>query len=213
MNQEPGLAIIVDDNPGVRHSLEALLSSAGLVTRSHERGSELLEFGLPTGPACVLLDLRMPGESGIQIQQSLRALDPYLPVIFLSGDADVRSAVLAMRDGAQDFLEKGNVSPNELIRRVVSAVQDHRMHLEAAQRTELRRTRIRNLSPREREVAILVARGKANKVVARDLGISERTVEIHRGHAMRKLGLRSVTDLARLIDELNHESKEDTGET
>lgn len=202
MSQGGGLAIIVDDEPAVRQSLEALLSTAGIATRSHAGGRSLLEAGLPDEPACVLLDLRLSGEGGIQVQQSLRAIDPGLPIIFLSGQADVSSAVAALKHGAMDFFEKGNFRPEALVSCVVAALEEHRVFLDEKQRQDALRARILALSPREREVALLAARGEANKSIAAELGISDRTVEIHRGHAMRKLRLRSVADLARLVDEL-----------
>ncbi len=203
MKRECGLAIIVDDDPGVRQALETLILSAGIAVRSHDGAESLLEAGLPEGAACVILDLCLNGDSGVELQKSLMTLDPGLPVIFLSGTADVPSVVTALKGGAVDFLEKGSLPPEDLIRRLRSALEAHHTHLKQGARREELRIRIRTLSRREQEIALLVGWGKANKAVAQELGISERTVEIHRSHAMHKLGLRSVTDLARLVGELD----------
>lgn len=203
MSRRQGYVVVVDDDPAVRKSLEALLSGTGLNTLSYPSGAALLDAGLPAAPGCVLLDLQLPGESGIEIQQSLLSTDPTLPIIFLSGHADVQSAVSALKAGAVDFLEKGSFSPHELVDRVQSAVQTHRKSREERRRAEIMRNKIARLSRRELEVAQLVAVGNSNKAAAMELGISERTVEIHRGNVMKKLELRSVTDLARLVDELN----------
>lgn len=203
MTRRGGMVIIVDDDPAVRHSLQTLFSAAGFATRGHEDAKSLFDAGLPAEPVCVLLDLRLTGESGIQIQQSLRTIDPALPIIFLSGEADVPSAVMALKDGALDFFEKGAFRPEELLSRVEAALYRHRQHLASCQFQQNLTSKIKALSFREREVASLVAWGKANKAIAMELGISERTVEIHRSSVMRKLGLRSVTDLARLAKELD----------
>ncbi|MGM0632068.1 MAG: response regulator transcription factor [Pseudomonadota bacterium] len=202
MSLENGVAIIVDDDRAVRQSLEALLSSAGIATRSHADGHTLLEAGLPDGPACVLLDLDLAGESGIQIQQSLRTIDSGLPVIFLTGTAEVSSAVMALKGGAVDFFEKGAFRLDELVSCVLSALKEHRLHLQNRERQQALEEKILELSRREREVALLVARGRANKSIAAELGISDRTVEIHRSNAMRKLQLRTVTGLAHMVDAL-----------
>lgn len=202
MNQESGVAIIVDDDPAVRQSLEALLLSAGIAARSHADGPSLLESGLPRGPTCVLLDLCLPGESGLELQQSLRAIDSCVPIIFLSGAIDVSSAVLALKGGAMDLFEKGSFRPEELVDRVLAALEEHRQGLQDKERREALRERILTLSRREREVACLAAYGKANKAIAAELGISDRTVEIHRSHAMHKLQIGTLAELARLLSEL-----------
>jgi FixJ family two-component response regulator len=196
MSKHRGVAIIVDDDADVRGSLASLLTAANFRTMTHASGAALLKAGLPTQPTCLILDLQLPGEDGIHIQRQLRERDPQLPIIFLSGQADVPSAVAALKDGAVDFLEKGGFEPEALIQWVGDAIEQHRTQLK-------QRARIQGLSHRERQVAYMVAQGKANKVIAAELGISNRTVEIHRGNAMHKLDLRSVTDLARLTSELS----------
>lgn len=194
-----GVAILVHDGFSMAETLKPLLSEAGIATCSHEGGKSLLEAGLPDGPTCVVLDLQLPGQDGLHIQRALRAIDPGLPIIFLSGSADVPSVVTALKNGALDFLEKGRFRPEELVSRVVSALEGHRRYLDRKEHQEALQAKVRELTPRERQVALSAARGKPNKMIASELGISERTVEIHRGNAMHKLGLRSVTDLTRLF--------------
>jgi FixJ family two-component response regulator len=198
MNPNEGTVLIVDDDEAVRDSLQAALRASGFNTAVYANGEALLSDTFPAPPACLLLDLRMPGEDGIEIQHRVNEQTPDLPVIFLSGEGDVSSAVAALKHGALDFLEKGRVEHGELVALIKRALAEHRERVDRRAKTENIETRLTRLTPRERQVAGLVAAGKANKVVAAELGISERTVEIHRSHAMHKLGLRSVAELARL---------------
>ncbi|QKK02657.1 MAG: response regulator transcription factor [Pseudomonadota bacterium] len=190
--------VVVDDDQGVRESLALLLGTAGFRVCCHDSGEKLLAAGPPEGAACILLDLRMPGASGIEVQKRLRAEGWRVPVMFLTGHADVPVAVEALKNGAIDFFEKTDFSADQLIVRINRAVEDHRIEL--AQQAEARdlAARIAELSDRELEVARLAAGGMANKVIGLELGISERTVEVHRGRAMRKLGLRSMAELIRI---------------
>ncbi len=195
--------LIVDDDEAVREALVLLLESAGFVTRAHTSGRELLESQPPQGPTCLLLDLQMPGLNGLEVQESLQASGFDTPVIFLTAHGDIPAAVKALKGGAIDFLQKPGFRRDELIQRVRQAVDRHRDMLEQKAGERRLSEQIGRLSAREIEVARLAAAGKANKVIGAELGISERTVEVHRGRVMKKLGLRSVVDLASLADHLS----------
>lgn len=200
----PGLVLIVDDDDSVRAALGLLMDSAGLHWQGFESGCELLESTAADTPACVILDVRLPGLTGFEVQDLLREQDSLLPIIFLTGQGDIASAVSAVQKGALGFLEKTSFAPTELLRLVRTGIDLHRQRLEAQARNRRIRERIHQLSPREHEVACLAAHGHANKVIAGKLGISERTVEVHRGRAMKKLRLRSVAELARLRELVTH---------
>ena len=194
---EPGSVLVVDDDAGIREALTMLLEGAGLTVRAYAGGREFLAAPQPDGPACLLLDLRMPDTDGLDVQRQLHAAGSDIPIIFLSAHADVPLAVEALQLGAKDFFEKPHFDVRKLQQRIREALTQHREHLDHRKREEDVRQQVARLSPREHEVARLAAAGKANKVIAAELGISERTVEVHRGRAMRKLGLRSIADLAR----------------
>ncbi|MDQ2069031.1 response regulator transcription factor [Natronospira bacteriovora] len=203
MSQSEGTVIIVDDDVDVRESLAAILSTAGIRTRCHASGASLLHHPLPEGPTCLLLDLHLREENGIQIQEALQTSSPQLPIIFLSGQADVASAVTALKRGAFDFLEKGSFTPQQLLALVGDTLNQHRLQLEKREHQAALQSRLAQLTPRERQVASRVADGKANKVVGAELAISERTVEIHRHNLLHKLQLRSAAQLAKLAPEIN----------
>lgn len=199
MSENDGTVLILDDDEAVRDSLEAVFRASGFNTVVYATGHALLSDTLPPPPLCLLLDLRMPGEDGIEVQRRIHEQTPDLPVIFLTGQGDVSSAVAALKHGAVDFLEKGRVNHDDLMALVRWTLAEHHRRLEHKTKKDSIATRLARLTRREKQVASLVADGKANKVVAAELGISERTVEIHRSHAMQKLGLRSVAELARLV--------------
>ena len=193
---------IVDDEEAVRDSIAMLLRSARLTTRCYTDAAEFLERYQPEDPGCLVLDVRMPRMSGMELQQELNRRGWTLPVIFISGHADVPMAVEAMRAGALDFLQKP-FNDDDLIRHVQKALEQ-----DAQQRTAMReRERLRGLfdelTPREREVARRIATGEANKVVALDLGLSERTVELHRINLMEKLCLRNLAQLVQFMQQID----------
>lgn len=196
MNENPTV-LIVDDDPGIRQALELLMASADLATCSFGSGTEFLEAEKPQGPACVLLDLSMPDLDGLEVQRRLQEQAPTLPVIFLTGHGDVPVAVEALKHGAVDFFQKPGFNHQQLLRTIEQALATHRSTLNASAEHRRIRDGIDTLSRRELEVARLAAAGKANKVIGLELGISERTVEVHRGRAMKKLGLRQAADLVR----------------
>ncbi len=193
--------VIVDDNDSVRSSLRRLAESCGYVVHEYASAEGFLADGRPQGDACLLLDMRMPGMSGLELQEQLSLLSVPLPVIFVTGHADVPRTVRAMRGGAVDFLEKPIAEPALLasIERALEKDRNERSaFLEAHRVRELHET----LTPREREVFALVVQGLLNKQVARRLGTAEKTIKVHRGRVMQKMRADSLAHLVRLADAL-----------
>lgn len=189
---------IVDDDTGVRTSIRVLLKSVGLASTPLPSAQKFLESFDPAQPGCLILDIRMPGMSGMELQQELNLRGAIVPVIFITGHGDVPMAVEAMRHGAFDFLQKP-FRDQDLIDRVQRAIaldRDNRSTLQEHSRIQ---ARLESLTPREREVLDLMTQGKPNKVMAADLGLSQRTVEIHRAHVMEKMGASSVAQLVRMV--------------
>ncbi len=196
---------VVDDDPLVRRSLERLLGSVNLPVRSFGTASQFREAPGPTGPSCIVLDVRMPGMSGMELQKQLAAEGVTVPIIFVSGHGDISTVADAMRGGAIDFLEKP-VIPQRLLDRVQQALtQDRENRCSRAERDAVA-ARLAFLTPREREVVDLVVAGLTNKGIAARLGISSQAVDAHRAKAMRKLGADSVAELVRLVVEARRES-------
>jgi FixJ family two-component response regulator len=195
------VVFVVDDDDAVRNSLRLLLKSAGFPTTVLASAQDFLANWKDDQPGCLVLDVRMPGVSGLELQEELNRRGAIIPVIFISGHADVPMAVEAIQHGAFDFLQKpfGDQDLIDRIQRALAADADNRRLLE--QRDELRR-RYATLTPREQEVLVLVTDGRANKVMAGDLGVSQRTIEIHRARVMEKMGARSVAQLVRMTLDL-----------
>jgi FixJ family two-component response regulator len=188
---------VVDDDDAVRDSLGMLLESVGLRCRRFPSAADFLLEYQSEQAGCLLLDIRMPGMSGIELQDRLNALGAILPVIFITGHGDVPLAVKAMRAGAVDFLQKP-YNEQELLDRVHRALQgDGARRQELDERDEIVR-RFNRLTPREREVLDLIVQGKPNKIVASDLGVSQRTVEIHRARVMEKTQATSFAHLMQM---------------
>jgi FixJ family two-component response regulator len=193
---------IVDDDNAVRESLGDLLRSMGYEAMLYGSTSEFLKVELPDAPACLILDVRLPGTSGLELQEYLRRIDIRLPVILMTGFGDIPMSVKGMKAGAVDFLTKP-IRDQDLLDAVTAAIQiDKSRRQEAAQIGQLRE-RYSSLTSRERQVVTLVASGLMNKQVANELSISEVTVKMHRGRAMRKLSAKSVAMLARMVDVLD----------
>lgn len=197
-DRRQGTIVAIDDDRSVLDSLHLLLETAGYRTRRHVDGEELLRHGPPDGPACLLMDLNMPGMNGIEVQRSLEAAGWTIPIVFLTGHGDVPSAVSALKSGAVDYLQKNEIEPAQLLERLELCLARHRQWMAEREAVENEATLLSSLTPREFEVAALASAGLTNKVIGLDLDISERTVEIHRGRAMKKLGLRTAADLARM---------------
>ena len=190
---------VIDDEPLVRSSLKFLFESAGLEVETFPSAMSFLQRPVPEGPLCLVLDLNLPDLDGLEVQRRLAQAGRLIPIVFLSGQADVPSTAKAMRDGAVDFLVKP-VDDSLLLEAVTRALA---RAAEARQRRGERdesAARLARLTTRERQVAEIVARGFLNKQIASELGISEETVKVHRGHAMRKLEVESVASLVRLLD-------------
>ncbi len=198
MKDSPQTVIVVDDDDAVRNSLRLLLKSAGIHAEVAESAREYLgRFDANQG-GCLLLDVRMPGMSGLELQQELNMRGATIPVIFITGNGDIPMAVEAMQHGAFDFLQKP-FRDQDLLDRVQRALARDTENRTRLRHTDRIRERLASLSPREREVLELVTQGKANKLVASDLGVSQRTVEIHRAHVMQKMEASSLAELVRMM--------------
>ncbi|MBP6780140.1 MAG: response regulator transcription factor [Ottowia sp.] len=191
---------LVDDDAAFRRSLVFLLESMGWPVQAHASAADYLDAGLPAleQTGCLLLDVRMPGMSGLELQQALIARGCHLPIVFITGHGDVELAVQAMKHGAFDFLEKP-FRDQRLLDVVSAALRQREADLVSSERAQQAGDRLARLSPREAEVARLVAQGLPNKLVARELDISEKTVHIHRQHVMEKAEVGSAAELARLM--------------
>jgi FixJ family two-component response regulator len=188
---------VVDDDEGMRRALSTLLSTIGHRVLSFGKPSEFLAKHDPTQHGCVILDIRMPEISGLEVQQQLNKQGSMLPVIFITGHGDVPMAVQAMKEGAFDFVQKP-FRDQDLIDRINHALQqDAENRKQILQRAEMKQ-RFDSLTQREHQVLEMVVDGRANKVIAIDLALSERTVEIHRANVMEKMGARSVAHLVKM---------------
>ena len=195
------LVSIVDDDESVRESLAGLLQSVGLGSRTYESVRQFLDARMHDRPGCIVLDVRLPGISGLDFQDDLAGFGIRLPVVLMTGHGDVPMSVRAMKAGAVDFLPKP-FRDQDMIDAVSAAIErDRRRRAVEAELVRLRE-HFDTLSPREQQVMMLVTAGKMNKQVAGDLALSEITVKIHRGSAMRKMGARTFADLVRMADAL-----------
>jgi FixJ family two-component response regulator len=192
---------IVDDDAAVRDALKLLLRSVGQAVETFGSAQEFLDAYSEDRPGCLVLDIRMPGMSGLELQQKLNEKHSILPIIFITGHGDVPMAVEAMQAGAVDFIQKP-FRDQDLIDRINQALEkDSANRAALGERNDIRR-RLETLTPREREVLDLVVHGKANKVIAGDLKLSQRTVEIHRARVMEKMQASSLAHLVRMVLEV-----------
>jgi FixJ family two-component response regulator len=198
MNKAPQPVVhILDDDDEVRDVLTAVVQAAGHVVVSYSRPSQFLDKLDHTTPGTLILDVRLPEMSGLELQRHLNRIGSILPVILITNHADIPMVVEAMREGAFDFLEKP-VRHQDLIDRINAAIQKDATNRESIRRHADIRARFLTLSAREKEVLQLVVDGRANKVIALDLGLSERTVEVHRGNIMDKMSAQSLAHLVRM---------------
>jgi two-component system, LuxR family, response regulator FixJ len=195
---------VVDDDPAMRESLSWLLQSAGLTVETYESAEHFLSGCDPTRAGCLLLDLKLPGRSGLELQHELAARGVSLPIIFLTGYAEVPTAVRALKTGAFDFLEKpfSDETLLDCVRRALNVDKINRQKQEQISAVTLKMAR---LSPREREVMELMISGKPTKVIASELVLSPKTVEVHRGRVMRKMEVRTLPHLVRQVMETRRE--------
>jgi two-component system response regulator FixJ len=196
MPPEPTV-FVVDDDRAMRDSLRWLLESVGLTVRTYSTAAAFLREYEPAQPGCLVLDVRMPGMSGLDLQAELVRRGAGLPTIVVTGHAEVPMAVRAVKAGAVDFIEKP-FSDQLLLDRVRQALEIDRLEREVRHRREEARRRLESLTAREREVLGLVAAGKANKEIAASLGLSPKTVEVHRAHVMSKMAVDSLAELIRV---------------
>lgn len=201
LTSRPPLVVVVDDDAAVRESLDSLFRSIGLQTRLFGSPSELLQSTIPNVPGCIILDVRLPGISGLDAQGQLSKQGIALPIVFMTGHGDIPMTVRAMKAGAVDFLPKP-FREQDMLDAVTAAIErDRQRRSEAAARGDLI-AEYETLTPREREVMTHVVAGLMNKQVAGRIGLSEITVKIHRGNVMRKMGVRSLADLVRKAEAL-----------
>lgn len=202
---EMAIVHIVDDDESLRRAIGSLCRSIGLHTRDYDSAQAFLDARREDMPGCLVLDVRLPGLSGLDFQSQLADLDIRLPVIMVTGHGDIPMSVRAMKAGAVDFLPKP-FRDQDLLDAVTTAIErDRRRRVTEGGASQLR-DRFLTLSTREQQVMMLVTTGKMNKQVAGDLGLSEITVKIHRAAAMRKMGARTLADLVRMADALNPKS-------
>lgn len=200
MNSDKPIVFVVDDDYRVREALSSLISSVGLHVIVFGSAAEFLEFEKPDAPACLVLDLKLPDISGLELQHDLATLDAP-PIVFITGYGDIPSSVRAMKAGAIEFLSKP-FSEQELLGAIDTAIAvDRAARQKRSDLAELQR-HYNLLTPREREVLPFVVAGFANKQTAADLGTSEITIGVHRGQIMRKMGARSLAELIRMADKL-----------
>src|SRR3984893_14578356 len=193
--------MVIDDDPGVRDSLGKLLRSAGFRVSLLGSVSEFLAADRPEGPACLVLDVRLPDQSGLELQRELAAAKRQLPIIFITGHGDIPMSVQAMKGGAIEFLTKP-FRDQDLIDAIQLGLSRDRSRRESEKSLTTLRERFGSLSPREREIMIQVARGRLSKQIAGDIGISEPTVKVHRSRAMRKMKTRTVPEFCQLAAKL-----------
>jgi len=198
---------IIDDDASLRDALDSLFRSTGLATRLYQSVGEFMEQGaVDDAPGCLVLDVRLPGMSGLEFQQKLEELGVRLPAVLMTGHGDIPMSVRAMKSGAVDFLAKP-FRDQEMLDAVAAAIARDAERRAVSGRLDALKSAYATLSPRERQVMALVTAGKMNKQVAGDLSLSEITVKIHRGAAMRKMGAKTLADLVRMAEALDVRSE------
>jgi len=204
MSTASATVLVVDDDASVRKALARLIQAAGWNVRTFASAREFLDQGPPEGPACLVLDVHMPGLSGLDLQAELNCRNIRTPIIFITGHGDIPVSVKAMKGGAVDFLTKPFKVKN-LLGVIQEAIKkDERLQASRAENAEVQR-RIQTLTPREREVLGLVVKGLLNKQIAVELGAAERTVKVHRGRVMQKMQVASVAELVRAVERVKAE--------
>jgi RNA polymerase sigma factor (sigma-70 family) len=201
MREQQSIVYVIDDDEAVRESVTDLLRSVGHDVQSFRSVQEFLDSPRPDTPGCLVLDVRLPGQSGIEFQRRLIRSDIHLPVIFISGHGDIPMSVRAVKSGAIEFLTKP-LNQQELLDAVQTGLARDRVQREDAKVAAELHERLEQLTPREREILKLVVTGRPNKQIAAEVGLSEMTVKVHRSHMMQKMRARSLVDLVRMADKL-----------
>ena len=202
MAEAKSTILVIDDDPDVRASIGRLLRSLGMNVQLFASISDFLKSDPPNGPTCLVLDIRLPGQSGLDLQRELAAENRELPIIFITGHGDIPMSVQAMKGGAIEFLTKP-FRDQDLLDAIQLGLSRNREWREKEEALADLRGRFASLSPREREIVIHVARGRLSKQIAHDIGIAEATVKVHRSRAMQKMNARSLPELGRMADKLN----------
>jgi FixJ family two-component response regulator len=195
------IVFVVEDDASMRRALNNLFESVGLGVEAFGSASEMLQRKLPDVASCLVLDVRLPGLSGLDFQAELAKANIHIPIIFMTGHGDIPMSVRAMKGGAVDFLTKP-FRDQDMLDAVVTAIERDRKRRETDKIVANLQTLLETLTPREREVFALVSSGLMNKQIAAELGLAEITVKIHRGHIMKKMGARSLADLVRKAETL-----------
>jgi FixJ family two-component response regulator len=205
---EDAVVFVVDDDPLVRGALSSLFRSVGLHVQAFASATELLQSKLPAVPSCLVVDIRLPRLSGLDLQTELRSSGVMIPIIFITGHGDIPMSVKAMRAGAINFLTKP-FREQEMLDAVTEALERDRKRLSEEKSSSDKRAHFASLTPRQRQIMALVTSGLMNKQIAAKIGISEMTVKIHRGHVMRKMRTRSLADLVLIAERLGLRGQED----
>jgi FixJ family two-component response regulator len=198
--REP-IVFVIDDDASMRRALTNLFQSVGLEVEVFGSAPELLQSKLPDAASCLVLDIRLPGVSGLDFQTELAKANIHIPIIFMTGHGDIPMTVRAMKGGAVDFLTKP-FRDQDMLDAVVTAIERDRKRREVGKIVANLQALFETLTPREREILALVASGLMNKQIAAEIGLAEITVKIHRGHIMKKMGARSLADLIRMAETL-----------
>jgi FixJ family two-component response regulator len=203
MTEAQDTVIVIDDDPLVRESLGRLLRSVSLQSRLYGSVAEFLTIGRPTGPTCLVLDVRLPGQSGLDFQRELSSASGQMPIVFITGHGDIAMSVQAMKGGAVEFLTKP-FRDQDLLDAIRSGLERDRAQREREMATAAVQARFNTLTPREREVMALAVAGRLNKQIAAAIGVSENTVKIHRGNIIRKMRAASLVELVLMAENLKH---------
>jgi FixJ family two-component response regulator len=206
MSEQRPLVYLIDDDESVREGVADLLRSVGHTVRSFRSAQEFLDSPRPDAPGCIVLDVRLPGPSGLEVQRSLTEMGVKLPIIFISGHGDIPMSVRAIKSGAIEFLTKP-LHEQQLLDAVQTGVERDRARREEATLGAELQERFNSLTPRERDILALVVSGQRNKQIAGQFGLSEMTVKVHRSHIMQKMRARSLVDLVRMADRLGVPAK------